>query len=94
MHEQFARILRKTGGPRPFTEVSNICRDQGRNRNTAHVECKNKCDTSNNRGDWKHLKIIQKIPEQRTGKARNEVTTESSHIGHCTHTAESADVKV
>jgi hypothetical protein len=22
--------------------------------------------------DWNHLKIIQKIPEQRTGKARNQ----------------------
>jgi hypothetical protein len=64
------------------------------NRSTTHVECKNKCDTNNNRGNWNHLKIIQKIPEQRTGKARNEVTTESSYIGHCTHTAESAIVKV
>jgi hypothetical protein len=56
------------------------------NRNTAHVECKNKCDTSNNRGNWNHFKIIQKIPEQRTGKARNQGTTENSHSGHCTHT--------
>ena len=27
-------------------------------------------------------------------KARNQGTIETSHIGHCTHTAESADVKV
>jgi hypothetical protein len=27
-------------------------------------------------------------------KARNPRTTENSHIGHCTHTAESTDVKV
>jgi hypothetical protein len=31
-------------------------------------------DTSNNRGNWNHLKIIQKIPEQRTGKASNQGT--------------------
>jgi hypothetical protein len=58
------------------------------------VERKNKCDTSNNRGNWNHLKIIQKIPEQHIGKARNEVTTENSHIGHCTHTSKSTDVKI
>jgi hypothetical protein len=38
------------------------------NRNTAHVERKNKCDTSNNRDNRNHFKIIQKIPEQRTRK--------------------------
>ena len=32
--------------------------------NTAHVECKNKGDTSNNRGDWDYFKVIQKIREQ------------------------------
>jgi hypothetical protein len=65
------------------------------NRNTAQVERKIKCDTSNNGGNWNHLKIIQKIPEQRTtGKARNRGTTENSHITHCTHTSESTNVKV
>jgi hypothetical protein len=39
------------------------------NRNTAHVECKNKCDTSNNMSNWNYLKIIQKIPVQHTRKA-------------------------
>ena len=38
------------------------------NRNTAHVECKNKGDTSNNRGDWDYFKVIQKIHEQYTRK--------------------------
>jgi len=38
------------------------------NRNTAHVECKNKDDTSNNRGDWDYFKVIQKIREQHTRK--------------------------
>jgi len=28
------------------------------------------------------------------GKARNQGTTKNSHIGHCTHTAESANKKV
>jgi len=36
--------------------------------NTAHVECKNKGDTSNDRDDWGYFKVIQKIREQHTGK--------------------------
>jgi hypothetical protein len=32
------------------------------------VECKNKGDTGNNRGDWDYIKVIQKIREQHTGK--------------------------
>jgi hypothetical protein len=59
-----------------------------------NYERKNKCDTSNNRGNLNHFKIIQKIPEQRTGKLRSQGATENSHIGHCTHTAESTNVKV
>jgi hypothetical protein len=27
-------------------------------RNTTHVECKNKGDSSNNRRDWDHFKVI------------------------------------
>ena len=38
------------------------------NSNTAHVECKNKGDTRNNRGDWDYFKVIQKIREQHTRK--------------------------
>jgi hypothetical protein len=46
--------------------------DPARSREyTAHVECKCKSDTGNNRGDWNHLKISKTIPEQHTGKARN-----------------------
>jgi hypothetical protein len=55
---------------------------------------KKKCDISSNRGKWNHLKIIQKIPQQHNGKARSQGVAENSHIGHCTHTAESTDVKV
>ena len=58
------------------------------------MECKNKGDTSNNRGDWDFFKVIQKIREQHTGKTRSQGTTENSHIGHCTHTSESTNVKV
>ena len=35
---------------------------------TTHVEGKNKGDTSNNRSDWDHFKIIQKIHKQHTRK--------------------------
>ena len=59
------------------------------NRNTAHVEYKIKSDTN-----WNHLQIIQKIPQQHTGKAGNQGTAESSQIGLCTSTAESTNVKV
>jgi hypothetical protein len=45
-------------------------------------------------GIWNYLKIIQKIPEQHSGKARNQGTAENSHMGHCTHTAESTNIKV
>jgi len=55
------------------------------NRNTTHVECKNESDTSNNRGKWNYLKIIQKISVKYTGKAQNHGLTENSHTGHCTH---------
>jgi len=55
---------------------------------------KNKGDTSNNRGDWDYFTVIQKIREQHTGKTWSEGTTENSHIGHCTHTAESINVNV
>jgi hypothetical protein len=58
------------------------------------VECESKSDTSNIMGDWKHLKTIQTLPEEHIRQARNQGTIKSSHIGHCTHTAESANVQV
>jgi len=51
-------------------------------------------DISNNKGNWNHLKIIQKMPEQYTGKALNQGTTENNHMGHCTHASGSSNVKV
>jgi hypothetical protein len=41
------------------------------NRNTAHVECKNNGDTSNNWSDWNYFKIIQKIRQQHSRKPRS-----------------------
>jgi len=41
-----------------------------------------------------HLKIIQKIPEQHTGKAHHQGDTDNNHTGHCTHSSESTNVKV
>jgi hypothetical protein len=58
-----------------------------------HVQFKKKGETSNSIDDWNHLKIIQKISQQRHGKALNQVTIERSDTGHCTPTAESTDVK-
>jgi formate dehydrogenase assembly factor FdhD len=51
-----------------------------------------KSDANNNRGNWNHLKITT-IPEQHTGKAQNQKTTEKSHTGHCTNTSQSTNVK-
>ena len=50
-------------------------------------------DTSNNRGNWNHLKSIQKIPEKLNGKALNQGNTEHSHAGHCTRASENSNVK-
>jgi hypothetical protein len=58
---------------------------------------KEKCYTSNYWGDWNHFKTVQTVPDQHTRKAQNEGTTKTkknTHIGHCTHTAESATVKL
>jgi hypothetical protein len=41
-----------------------------------------------------HLQIIQKISEQHTQKALSKKTTENSHIGYCTQTSESTNIKV
>ena len=58
------------------------------------MECESKSDTNNHTDDWNYFKITQTIPEQNTGKARNYGTAKNTHIGHSTHSAESANVKV
>ena len=40
--------------------------------NSAQVACESKSDPSNTRGNRNHLKVIQTIPEQHTGKSRNQ----------------------
>jgi hypothetical protein len=57
------------------------------------VECKNKGDASYNRSNWNHFEILQKILEQRTGKALYQGTAENSYTGHSTHTAGIANVE-
>jgi hypothetical protein len=57
------------------------------------VECNTKDGASNNRSNWNHFKMLKKVLEQHTGKARYQGTTENSHIGRKTHTAESANVE-
>jgi len=58
------------------------------------VECESKSDTYNNRRDLKYLKITQTITEQHIAKARIRGITETSHIGHCSQTAGSANVRI
>ena len=62
--------------------------------NTVFVECKNKRDINNNSASWNRLRLIQEIPEQHIGKARNLETAENSHFAHCVHTSESNHVEV
>jgi hypothetical protein len=50
-------------------------------------------DDDDKSGNWNHFKILQKILEQHTRKARYQGTTENRYIGHSTHTAESANVE-
>ena len=54
-------------------------------RNTSHVECTNKSDISNNRGNWNHFKIIHKITEKYTEKAQNKGTTKQKATLDITH---------
>jgi len=58
-----------------------------------NVEAKVTAD-NNSTGNWNNLEVTQTIPEQRTGKARDQGSTENSHIGHCRHTAGRAVVEV
>ena len=57
------------------------------------MECKNKCDTNKNTVNRKHRKIIHKVPEQHIWNARQQGSTENSHIGNGAHTSKNANVK-
>ena len=50
-----------------------------------NVEGNNQSNTSKNRGNCIHLKIIKKIRKQHNGKARNQGTTENNHTWHYTY---------
>ena len=45
--------------------------------------------TSNNRGNWSHLRIIQTLTKQHTWKG----TTDNSHTGHSIRTSEGTNEK-
>jgi len=47
-----------------------------------------------NKGNWKHLQIIHKIPEKHKREARNQGTRENSNAGHFVRTSDSKNVKV
>jgi ribosomal protein L14E/L6E/L27E len=48
----------------------------------------------NNRNNWNHLKIAEKISKKHKWRARHHGNTENSRTGHCAHAAESTDVNV
>jgi len=45
-----------------------------------------KFDDDDNNNNNNNFKITLTIPEQHSGKVRNQGATENCHIGHCTHT--------
>jgi len=57
-----------SGDRNVIKKEAEILKYKDLNRNTAHVECKSKGDTSNNWSDCDHFQIIQKICEQHTRK--------------------------
>ena len=74
-------------------EAENVYKTRPSNSKTTHVECKNKSDTSNNRGNWNRLKFINKMCEHHMWKAHQR-TTGKSHIVHYVHISKSTNVKV
>ena len=45
------------------------------------MECKNKSDANNNRGNWNHVKTIHKITEQHTSKTQNQEVQKTALLG-------------
>ena len=54
---------------------------------------KTKRDTSNNKGNWNHLKVTQTVTQQHTAQARIQGNAENSHSEHCTSAVASADAQ-
>ena len=46
-----------------------------------HVEFKNRNGTSNSTDNWNHLKMIKKISEQQTSKARHQELKGTAEMG-------------
>lgn len=76
-----------------WIEASNILKYKHlRKELQRYVEYKNQVITSYYRGNWSHLRRIQKVSEQHIGKG-HEGIKENSHNGHCIHTEANANVK-
>jgi hypothetical protein len=58
------------------------------------VECDSKSDTDNNMGQWNNFGISQRYLSNVKGRNEIKELQKYSHIGHCTQTAGSANVKV
>jgi hypothetical protein len=58
------------------------------------VECESKRDTGNDSGDWNHSESLRQYLSNILGKHEIKELQKNSHIEHCVHTAESANVKV
>ena len=63
------------------------------NRNTAHVECKNKGDTSNNRATGTISKSFRKYVSNIPGKHEVKELQKTAVLGTA-HTSESTNVKI
>ena len=59
-----------------------------------HMWNKKQNITGNNRDNRNRFKIVHKIPEQCTEKARNQGTTKNSNIEHWAHTMKSTNIKL
>ena len=64
------------------------------NRNSAHVECESKSDSSNKGATGTISESFRQYLSNIAGKHEIKKLQKNSHNGHCTHTAESANVKV
>jgi hypothetical protein len=77
-------------------EAENVLKRKDRTIEVQRMwNVQNKGDTSNNRGNSDHLKIIQKVRDQCIWKAlHQQITKKNSHVCHCANTSESTTVNV
>jgi Na+/phosphate symporter len=62
-----------------FLEVVKIEVDNTLECKDLAVERKDRSETNNNRVNWSHFKIVRKLPEQVTGKARHQAILGTGH---------------